>query len=83
MLAMPDVAEPPNELPSNDPWTIFMAKGISKMARPLETSLMSRQLLTYYCEWCSTERPAVGGVAYPDIAFIYYPDDKGTPCEGQ
>ena len=57
--------------PKKVPWTIWMARGISRIARNLETKLLSKLLLTLYCEWCSVPRPSSKGVAYIDAAFVY------------
>ena len=53
------------------PWTIFIARGISRIGRNLEVHLLGKQLMTHYCEWCSTPRPIFCGVAYEDVAFVY------------
>lgn len=59
------------------PWTLLLARGECRgWVETLEMSLMDKQLMTHYCEWCSTPRPDVCGIVYEDVAFLYDLDDR-------
>ena len=53
------------------PWYIFQAKNISKVGHSIQAQLLSKSLISYYCEWCSTPKPDVRGCAYKNVAFLY------------
>ena len=55
----------------NEPRYIFIASNIYKISYKLQTQLQGKELMTYYCEWCSVPKPGVKGVAYIDAAFLY------------
>eukprot|EP00959_Pyramimonas_sp_CCMP1952_P160239 3351589-Pyramimonas_sp.AAC.1 len=41
----------------DEPWYIFQAKAIAKVGHALQSKVKTGDLISYYCEWCSTPKP--------------------------
>ena len=65
------VPDEPEEQHPGEPWYIFQAKSIAKVGHALQSKVKTGDLISYYCEWCSTPKPDVKGFAFIDVAFLY------------
>ncbi|CAK0866236.1 unnamed protein product [Prorocentrum cordatum] len=55
----------------NEPRYIFQANAIARVGHALQSKVKTGDLISYYCEWCSTPKPDVKGFAVIDVAYLY------------
>jgi hypothetical protein len=57
-------------------WYIFTAQAVSKVNKAMQEEILGAKLMSYYIEWCSTDKQRVCGICYTD-AVVRYNDAGG------